>query len=120
MDASEALSMSEHIQNRFAVQDRISVTELARGTEWRRRLADCGVLEVVDRGATAGWLLSSDGMQALLDTISYFEAEAERTQVAYIVESRARYEDWRSGADLSAAVADIATSEIERLAGAFE
>lgn len=101
-------------------QQRISVTELARGTAWRKKLASCRLLEVVDRGSSIGWLVSDKGMKALLDTISYFESEAESAQVAYIVESRASYDDWKSGDALKQAVETHAEDTIAILEAAFQ
>lgn len=117
---AEALEMSGAIQRRVVGQQRIGVTELARGKEWRKKLADCKILEVIDRGATAGWLLSQEGMNSLLDTIAYFEEEAERAQVAYLVETRSSLSDWKAGDDLHHAIDAEAEEVLGKLKAAFD
>ena len=119
MSPAELLETSESIRQRVVGQQRVSVTELARGTAWRKQLADCKLLEVVDRNTTAGWLVSEEGMAALLDTISYFESEAERAQIAYLIETRRDETSWKSGTDLQEAVDRNAESSIERLKAAL-
>ena len=119
MNASEALLVGNAIRNQVVGKQRIGVTDLARSTAWRKMLAECKVLEVVDRGSTAGWLLSEEGMASLLDTISYFEEEAERTQVAYIVEKREGYRDWASGDALKRRIAEDAANVVANLETMF-
>ena len=116
----EALEMSSAIQSKVVDQQRISVTELARGTTWRKKLVDCKILEVADRGSTIGWLLSQEGMSSLLETISYFESEAERAQMAYLIEVRKSHDDWKSGAELTQAVADNVDETLTKLKAVFD
>ena len=120
MALEETLELSGNIRSRAASQARIGVTELARGTAWRSKLEECKLLEVVERGATAGWLLSSEGMQSLLDTIAYFEAEAERAQVACLLQMRSTYDDWKTGTELRDAVDSELESMLPRLKEAFD
>lgn len=120
MVSAEALEMSNAIRSRATERQRIGVTELARGTAWREKLVGCKILEVVDRGSTAGWLLSQEGMSSLLDTISYFEEEAERAQVAYIVEARSARDDWNAGEDLRQAVEAEAENTLGKLKAALD
>ena len=120
MPIADTLEMSSAIRSQVVEQQRIGVTELARGTAWRKRLADCKILEVIDRGSTAGWLLSKEGMASLLDTISYFELEAERAQVAYLVETRSSYNDWKAGEDLHRAIDGNASEVLGSLKAAFD
>ena len=116
----EALEMSSAIQSKVVDQQRISVTELARGTTWRKKLVDSKILEVADRGSTIGWLLSQEGMSSLLETISYFESEAERAQMAYLIEVRKSHDDWKSGAELTQAVADNVDETLTKLKAVFD
>ena len=120
MNAAEALVASDAIRSRVIGQQRVGVTDLARSTAWRKKLAECKMIEVVDRGSTVGWLLSEDGLASLLDTISYFESEAERTQVAYVVEMREGYRDWASGDKLRKQVAEAADDVVAELEAAFD
>ena len=119
MNPAETLEMSNAIRNRVINQQRISVTELARGTAWRKKLTSCCLLEVVDRGSSVGWLVSNKGMDALLDTIAYFESEAESAQIAYIVESRSGYDEWKSGTELKQDIDAHAEETISKLEAAF-
>lgn len=82
---------------------RISVTELARGKAWREQLPECDVMEVIDRGANAGWLVSDSGMDAMLDTIEYLEARLEQASMAAIANARRSYDDWMEGDELAKA-----------------
>jgi len=120
MNTAEVLEMSGSIRRQVAGQQRIGVTELARGTAWRDKLAEHEILEVVDRGATAGWLLSQDGMASLLDTIAHFEEEAERAQVACLVHARASRNNWKTGDDLHQAIDAIADGALNDMKTAFD
>ena len=120
MSPTEAIETSSEIRMQVAGQKRIGVTELARGTAWRKKLAECRVLEVIDRNTTAGWLLSEEGMASLLETISYFEAEAERAQVAYLIETRRNADDWKAGADLHRDIDRLAESSLAQMKAAFD
>lgn len=82
---------------------RVNVTELARGKAWRDELPECDVMEIVDRGANAGWLLSDAGMGAMLDTIDYLEERLEQASMAAIVNARRGYDEWMEGDDLAKA-----------------
>ena len=120
MSPVDTLDLSDSIRRQVVGRPRISVTELARGNAWRDELVQCDIMEVVDRGSTAGWLLSEAGMAALLDTIAYFESEAESAQIAYIVESRSGYSNWKSGKDLQETIASSAVDTIAVLEAAFD
>ena len=119
MNASEALMASNAIRNRAIGQQRIGVTDLARSTSWRKKLAENKMIEIVDRGSTVGWLLSDEGLSSLLETISYFESEAERTQVAYVVEMREGYREWSSGDSLRKQIAEGAEDVLADLEASF-
>lgn len=82
---------------------RVNVTELARGKAWRDELPECDVMEIVDRGANAGWLVSDAGMGAMLDTITYLEERLEQASMAAIVNARRGYDNWMEGDDLARA-----------------
>ena len=82
---------------------RVNVTELARGKAWRDELPECDVMEIVDRGANAGWLVSDAGMGAMLDTIDYLEERLEQATMAAIANARRGYDDWMEGDDLARA-----------------
>lgn len=100
-------------------QRRISVTDLARGKDWRAELPEVGVMEVTDRGETAAWLLSDADMKALAEGYALLEEELEQAQVSAIFSAREGYHDLRSGSDLKDAARtafDVRRDELMRLA----
>ena len=84
----EVLERAGAVRDRVAGRPRISVTELSRSKEWRDELPSAGVIEVTDRGGTAGWLVSADGMEAIVEGYTYLEEELERAQIAAIFKLR--------------------------------
>ena len=121
MVAPEMLfEQTNDIRTRVAPQTRVSVTDLARSTAWRKSLKKDKVMEVIDRGNQVGWLLSSEGMQAMLDTMDYFETELERVQVAYICALRNRQDDWASGVELSASALTYLDNNYDDIQAVFD
>ena len=54
---------------------RIGLTELSRSNAWRKALEQRGLLEIVDRADTAGYLVSVDSLNEMLDVINALEWE---------------------------------------------
>ncbi|WP_165055397.1 MULTISPECIES: hypothetical protein [unclassified Adlercreutzia] len=88
MAPMELLERAAGVSSRVSRDSRISVTELSRGTDWRKRLPDEGIIEVTDRGDTAAWLVSDKDMQALVKRYSLLEEELERAQISAIFRTR--------------------------------
>ena len=84
----EVLERVGNVRDRVTGRPRISVTELSRSKDWRDRLPEVGVIEITDRGDTAGWLLSAQDMEAIIEGYSYLEEEVERVQIAAIFGAR--------------------------------
>ena len=84
----EVLERAGSVRDRVSGRPRISVTELSRSKDWRERLPEVGVIEITDRGDTAGWLLSAQDMAAIIEGYSYLEEEVERAQIAAIFDAR--------------------------------
>lgn len=82
---------------------RISLTELARSSGWRKALNQKGVVEVVDRTETAAFLVSRQGMAELLETIDSLEEQLERADIASMVNARSGRQNWMSGDELASA-----------------
>lgn len=102
--ASEAtMDKANAVRDSVRATRRVSVTELARGKAWRDALPECDVMEIIDRGANAGWLVSDAGMGAMLDMITYLEERLEQASMAAIVNARRGYDDWMEGDDLARA-----------------
>lgn len=83
----EVLDRAGSVRDRVSSRPRISVTELSRSKDWRDKLPEVGVIEITDRGDTAGWLLSTQDMEAIIEG-SYLEEEVERPQIAAIFGAR--------------------------------
>ena len=88
MAPQETLERIEGVRSAVSGRATISVTELSRSSEWRERLPEAGVMEITDRGGTAGWLLSVDDMLALIDGYTYLEEQLERLQTAALFSTR--------------------------------
>lgn len=99
---------------------RVNVTELARGKAWREQLPECGVMEIVDRGTSAGWLVSDSGMDAMIDTIEYLEERLEQASVAAIVNARRAYDDWMEGDDLAKAALAVLDERGDEIKAALD
>ena len=91
----------EFIRGFVSPDQRISLTELTRSKGWRDDLVNCDIMEVVDRSDTAAYLVSPEGMKALLKAIDLLEEEAERTQIDLLFSSRQHLNDWSSGERLA-------------------
>ena len=91
----------DFIRGFVSPDQRISLTELTRSKGWRDDLVNCDIMEVVDRNDTAAYLVSPEGMRALLRTIDLLEEEVERTQIYLLFSSRQQMNDWSSGERLA-------------------
>ena len=122
MSSTEVLlEQTNNIRAKAVSQPRVSVTELARSNKWRQTLVKDKVMEVIDRGNQVGWLLSPEGMQAMLDTMDYFETELERVQIAYIVAQRdTDGAQWLSGEELREGALDALPDRYKKLKAAFD
>lgn len=77
---------------------RITVTELARSRKWREDVYEYGVVEISERNEPCAYLLSPDGLSALLGTIDQLEEELERASLRAILETRPEEEaHWVQG-----------------------
>ncbi|MDU1289432.1 MAG: hypothetical protein E6965_09590 [Bifidobacterium bifidum] len=79
---------------------RVTLTELGRSNKWRKNLADKGVLELVDRSDTTGFIVSVDAMNDLLDALDRYESEAETLAVQPMFEARKDRIEAKSGIEL--------------------
>lgn len=81
----------------------ITVTELARSKDWRRKLPEVGLMEVTDRGETAGWLVSQDDLEAFIHAVISLEEDLEERSLAALFGARPPERiDWKSGEELAA------------------
>ena len=118
--ADVMLRTVDGIRGSVAGSKRMSVTDFARSNTWRKLLPKCDVIEVVDRSATAGWLLSDKGMRSLLDNITYLEDELERAQIALIFKQREGRDDWASGEELQAGALKLLDEDLDAARAAID
>ena len=76
------------MRNAVNRKPRITMTDMARDTSWKKALPEQGIIEVTERGDTAAWLVSNDYMAALMEEIAELEAAVEYAEVSRIVEAR--------------------------------
>lgn len=79
---------------------RIGLTELSRSNAWRKALEQRGLLEIVDRADTAGYLVSVDSLNEMLDVINALESEVERLTIQQMFTARGDKEQ-ETGSELS-------------------
>ncbi len=80
---------------------RIGLTELSRSNAWRKALEQRGLLEIVYRADTAGYLVSVDSLNEMLDVINALESEVERLTIQQMFTARGDKEQWETGSELS-------------------
>ena len=76
------------MRNAVNRKPRITMTDLARDTSWKKALPEQGIIEVTERGDTAAWLVSNDYMAALMEEIAELETAVEYAEVSRILEAR--------------------------------
>ena len=94
---ADALDTFEELQRKTQHVPRLSLTDLARTSQWRKDLPACGLIEVMDRTDTAGWLVSDGYMNDLLNLVQDLSNEQEQQQIKAMLDAREAYQDWQSG-----------------------
>ena len=95
---------AERVQDAFAGSrkaNRIGLSEFSHGRKWRDDLNDVSILEIIDRTETAGWLISADALESLVDRIDELEEELEHARLAAIFAARADRTSWKEGDELA-------------------
>lgn len=88
MTPYDVLDRASAVRDVVVGTPKISVTDLSRSKDWRSRLPEVGVMEITDRGDTAGWLVSDADMNALIEGYTYLEEELEKAQIAAMFAAR--------------------------------
>lgn len=88
MSPTELLQRADAVRDAAAKRAKMSVTELSRGKAWRYELPRVGVIEITDRGDTAGWLISSEDMAAIIEGYTRLQEEVEQAQIDALFASR--------------------------------
>lgn len=80
----------------------ITVTDLARSKEWRTKLPQVGMMEITDRGQTAGWLVSEQDIEAIVYAIIDLQEELEKASMEAMFQTRSPEGAgaWKSGKEL--------------------
>lgn len=103
MAPTEVMERLNRLKSASNPSGHITVTELARGKEWRQMLKKAGMMEVTDRGETAAWLVSQKDLEAIVYAVISLEQEVEDLSVAAMFESRAEGDssEWKTGQQLT-------------------
>ena len=80
---------------------RIGLSDFSHGRKWRDELEESGLMEIVDRDKTAGWLVSQDSLAALMEHVNELEKELEQIQIAALFSIRENRDDWSKGTELA-------------------
>ncbi len=109
----------ENVENIRKVKDakpRIGLTELSRSKSWQKQMTEYAVVELTDRNETAGWLVSPEGMESLLDRIDELEQELERLEVDSLITSRRGHGDFVGGRELAGAAKGLLGERLASMA----
>ena len=85
-------------------ESKVTLTDLSRSNAWRKQLSKKGILQLMDRSDTAGFIISVDSMKDLLDSLNSYESEIETMEVQGMLEARKDHTDYKTGSELVDAV----------------
>lgn len=98
-DAATVEKLSE-VRSRIYDDNRVSLSDFARGKEWRSKLANDEFMELQDHGERMAWIISEDGMRGVIDYISELEERVEQESTRAMFSEREGNENWESGEQL--------------------
>ena len=104
------------VRSRIYDDARVSLSEFARGKEWREKLANNEFMELLEHGERTAWIISEDGMREMVDYITELELQAERSSVRAMLDAREGRSDWQSGAELAQAAKSYFLEQEDALA----
>ena len=104
------------VRSRIYDDARVSLSEFARGKEWREKLANNEFMELLEHGERTAWIISEDGMREMVDYITELELQAERSSVRAMLDARDGRSDWQSGAELAQAAKSYFLEQEDALA----
>lgn len=113
--ATIARERAEAMREAANPDSKVTLTDLGRSNAWRRKLADNGVLQLMDRSDTAGFIVSVEAMNDLLDSLDAYEDELETLSVRDMFLARSGRTELKSGADLT----ETALASFDRRADAL-
>ena len=88
------------VRSRIFDDNRVSLSEFARGKAWRQKLAENEFMELQEHGDRVAWIISEEGMRGVFEYITELEEQVELASVRAMFEAREGSEDWKSGAEL--------------------
>lgn len=88
------------VRSRLFNENRVSLSEFARGKAWRQKLAEKEFMELQEHGDRVAWIISEEGMRGLFEYITELEEQAERASIHAMFEARESCEEWESGSRL--------------------
>ena len=88
MSSVATLERVADMRNAVNRKPRISMTDMARDTSWKKTLPEQGIIEITERGETAAWLVSDESMEALMEEFAELEAAVEYYEVQHIIAQR--------------------------------
>jgi hypothetical protein len=103
---SAILEKLSSVRTRLDADDRVSLSEFARGRAWRSKLAASAFMELQEHGERMAWIVSEAGMRDMLDYISDLELQAQRSSIRAMADAREGFENWQSGSSLESAALD--------------
>jgi hypothetical protein len=121
MSSMDIMNKVQVLKDIDAGSYRIGVTELARNPKWRETLPELGVMQIMDRKTTAGWLISDAEMDEIYTDLENYkkllrekeEAETVRT----IIETRQG--EAKTGQELIDAVTALYETNLSYISEAF-
>ena len=116
----ETTSRAADIRSKIHDNSRVTLTDFARNKEWRAKLAENGVLELLDRNGRIAWIVSEQDMTQMVDRIAELEEQMERESIAAMLTARADRENWMSGSNLAEAAIESLERRREALVSAIE
>lgn len=85
------------VRSRIHDDSRVSLSDFARGKEWRSKLAKDDFMELQDHGERMAWIISEEGMREVVDYITELEEQVERASIRAMFEERDGHERWETG-----------------------
>lgn len=118
MAPAEILERLDDLKRASKPGGHISVTELARSSKWRTELPEVGVMEITDRGQTAGWLVSEKDIEAIVYAVIDLQKELEQASLEAMFQTRYRDDpgSWRAGKPLEVEAMSYLDEHYEEIA----
>lgn len=118
MATSATMEKIASVHSRVHNDSRVSLSDFARGKEWRAKLASDDFMELQEHGQRLAWVISEDGMREMVDYISELELHLELASIRELAHARAGHENWKTGDELKGAALHYFQEHEHELLGA--